>query len=207
MTSNPPPIPGVILAGGRSRRMGSDKALVRLGGISLLDRAVARFAPQVSSLALNADEERPGHEALPLVPDEIPGKAGPLAGVLAAMRYAAGGEASHVATVPIDSPFFPRDLISRLSNNMQASRSIIIATCQGREHPVFGLWSTALADDLATWLENGENRRVRDFLLRHDVREVSFPLIETRLGQLDPFFNVNNPQDLADAEKWLEVIE
>ncbi|MEZ2127297.1 MULTISPECIES: molybdenum cofactor guanylyltransferase MobA [unclassified Sinorhizobium] len=201
-------IPGVVLAGGRSQRMGIDKALVRLGGLSLLDRAIDRFSPQISSVALNADSNGSQTHYLPLVPDTIPGKAGPLAGVLAAMRYTAEnhGNATHVATVPVDTPFFPLNLISRLITGIGPGNTIAIAASNGRRHPVFGLWPVAIADDLQDWLNRNETRRVLDFLRRHDVQDVDFPMTVTRVGLLDPFFNINTPDDLAQAERWLEVL-
>lgn len=201
-------IPGVVLAGGRSQRMGTDKALVRLGGLSLLDRTIDRFSPQISSIALNADNNGSQARHLPLVPDTIPGKAGPLAGVLAAMRYTAENhrDATHVATVPVDTPFFPPNLISRLMKEVGPGNSIAIAASNGRGHPVFGLWPLAIADDLQDWLNRNETRRVFDFLRRHDVKEVDFPMAVTRVGLLDPFFNINTPDDLAEAERWLEVL-
>jgi molybdopterin-guanine dinucleotide biosynthesis protein A len=203
-----PDMPGVVLAGGRSQRMGTDKALVRLGGLSLLDHAIGRFSPQISAIALNADRNGSDAHRLPLVPDTIPGKAGPLAGVLAAMRYAVENHADalHVATIAVDTPFFPRNLISRLMRDINRSDTIAIATSDGRSHPVFGLWPVAIADDLQDWLKRNETRRVRDFLRRHDVTEVDFPMTVTRVGLLDPFFNINTPDDLSQAERWLEVL-
>lgn len=197
-------IPGVVLAGGRSSRMGRDKAGVKLGGRSLLDHVLSRLSPQITQIAINADEVG-GHD-LPIVSDRIPGKAGPMAGIHAAMVYGAGLPATHVVTVSVDCPFFPTDLVSRLVTSLDHPDRIAIAASQGRSHPVFGLWPTALAADLATWVKTDDKRRVRDFLLRHDVTEVPFPLHPTRASVLDPFFNINTPDDLMEAERWLEAL-
>jgi molybdenum cofactor guanylyltransferase len=205
---DPKAIPGVILAGGRSSRMGRNKALADLGGESLLSRIKARIAPQVAVLALNADLDWPQPAGLRLIPDTIPDKAGPLAGVLAALRDTAANhpQATHVLTVPIDSPFFPMDLAVRLATSLEAAKQIAIASSAGRDHPVFGLWPVAISDDLESWILTDEKRRVREFLARHAVRRVDFGMIETALGPFDPFFNINRPEDLAEAEQWLKVL-
>ena len=197
-------IPGVVLAGGRSSRMGRDKAGVMLGGRSLLSHVLARLSPQTAEIAVNADTAV-GHD-LPVVSDLIRGKAGPMAGIHAAMVYGAGLPATHVVTVSVDCPFFPADLVSRLMNAISHPEQIAIAASEGRSHPVFGLWPTALAADLEQWVKVDEKRRVRDFLLRHDVTEVPFPLHPTRASLLDPFFNINTPDDLTEAERWLEAL-
>ncbi|PZM13071.1 molybdenum cofactor guanylyltransferase MobA [Rhizobium tubonense] len=205
---DPKTIPGVILAGGRSSRMGRNKAIADLGGESLLARIKARISPQVSALALNADPDWPEALGLRLIPDTIPGKAGPLAGVLAALRDTAAShpQATYVVTVPIDSPFLPEDLVSSLAASLDGAQAIAIATSQDRDHPVFGLWPVAIADELENWLLADEKRRMRDFLARHTVRRVEFEMIETTHGALDPFFNVNTPDDLKEAEQWLQVL-
>lgn len=197
-------IAGVVLAGGRSSRMGRDKAGVTLGGRSLLSHVLARLSPQTVLIAVNADAAD-GHD-LPVISDRIPGKAGPMAGIHAAMVYGAGLTATHVVTVSVDCPFFPADLVSRLAAAVSNPEQIAIAASEGRSHPVFGLWPTALAGDLEEWVRIDEKRRVRDFLLRHDVTEVSFPLHPTRASVLDPFFNINTPDDLIEAERWLEAL-
>lgn len=203
-------VPVVLLAGGRSSRMGSNKAFASLGGESLLSRIAGRFGERERRLvALNADADWPDTMGLRLVPDKIPGKLGPLAGVLAAMQDTAlrYPQASHVATVPIDSPFFPLDLIERLADAVQGRDEIAIATSFGRDHPVFSLWPVFAAADLETWIVTDTKRRVSDFFARYKVRRVDFPAIETPIGPLDPFFNVNTPDDLVDAEKWLAALE
>jgi len=208
--ANADDIPVVLLAGGRSSRMGVNKAFVLLGGESLLARISTRITQrQRKPVALNADPDWPDTLGLTLVPDGIPGKLGPLAGVLTAMQDTAlrYPQVSHVATVPIDSPFFPLDLIARLADAIQGRDDIAIATSFDRDHPTFGLWPVSATADLETWIVSDPKRRVRDFLARHDVRTVKFPAVETTIGPLDPFFNVNTPTDLIEAEKWLAALE
>ncbi len=200
-TSN---ISAVVLAGGRSSRMGRDKAAVTLGGRSLLSHVISRLEPQVAQIAINADAAE-GH-GLPVISDRIPGKAGPMAGIHAAMVHAATLPATHVVTVSVDSPFFPADLVSRLAGAVSHPEQIAIAASEGRSHQVFGLWPVVLAADLEEWVKSDDKRRVRDFLLRHDVAEVSFPLHPTRASLLDPFFNINTPDDLMEAERWLRAL-
>jgi molybdopterin-guanine dinucleotide biosynthesis protein A len=197
-------IAGVVLAGGRSQRMGRDKAGVMLGAESLLHHVLTRLSQQTPLVAVNADAAA---EGLPVVPDHFRGKAGPMAGIHAAMVYAAGlPSITHVVTVSVDCPFFPADLVVRLAAAIEHPSQIAIAASEGRSHSVFGLWPVTLAADLGAWIATDEKRRVRDFLLRHDVTEVAFPLHPTRASLLDPFFNINTPDDLVEAERWLEAL-
>lgn len=204
-------IPGVILAGGLSARMGQDKARTRLGGLTLLDRTARRLRPQVSALAVNANGPvlfEPGAE-LPVFADLDLSRSGPLGGVLAALDHARRNHpgASHVATVPTDSPFLPADLVARLARAIDTPERIAAARSASGPHPVFALWPTALFDDLSAWLAGGGALRVRSYLERHQAREVLFPAIETPRGALDPFFNINTPDDLTAAENWLWTLE
>ncbi|QKK32527.1 molybdenum cofactor guanylyltransferase [Rhizobium indicum] len=197
-------IAGVVLAGGRSQRMGRDKAGVMLGAESLLHHVLTRLSQQAPLVAVNADAAA---ESVPIVPDRFRGKAGPMAGIHAAMVYAAGlPSTTHVVTVSVDCPFFPADLVARLAAAVDHPSQVAIAASEGRSHPVFGLWPVTLAADLEAWIATDEKRRVRDFLLRHDVTEVAFPLHPTRASLLDPFFNINTPDDLVEAERWLEAL-
>lgn len=208
--ANPEDIPVVLLAGGRSSRMGANKAFAPLAGESLLARIVYKIGQrQHKPTALNADADWPDAMGMLLIPDTIPGKLGPLTGVLAALQDARSRylEASHIATLPIDSPFFPADLIARLAEVIHGPDEIAIAASLGQDHPVFGLWPVSAADDLERWIATNAKRRVRDFLARHKVRRVEFPAIQTAIGPLDPFFNINTPADLAEAEAWLAVLE
>ena len=201
-----PPTLAVILAGGRSQRMGQNKATVTLAGMKLVDRVAARLAQQGLSVAVNAPQ---GFEtAFPLIPDVLEGYRGPLAGILSAMRHAGAEsqQATHVLTVPIDSPFIPLDLAARLHAALTGSRSIAVATSLGATHPVVGLWPISLADDLQAFLETPENPRVKTFLSQHDTQFVDFAPIASSLGPLDPFFNVNTPDDLELAHRYVEFV-
>jgi molybdenum cofactor guanylyltransferase len=202
---------GVVLAGGRSSRMGSDKAAVMLGGKPLVHRVIERLAPQTAGLSVNSNtatrlEFAPG---IPVFADTVPDHVGPMAGVLSGMRNAARHlpVASHVATVPTDTPFFPPDLVARLQAAITEPGQIAVAYSAGIMHPVFALWPVALADELEHWLLTDDKRRVRGFIERHPVAKVEFPMIETVDGPIDPFFNINTPADLETAERWLPLIE
>lgn len=199
-------IPGLILAGGLSRRMGTNKALSQLGGKPLMSHVIDRVTPQVTNLALNASGSWADTFGLPLVPDTKAGHAGPLAGILAGMRHFErhAPQATHFLTVPADSPFFPADLAARLIDHITGENAIVIAASTGQVHPVFGLWPVAIADDLEAWLGDDRNRRIRSFLARHPTIGVSFPPIESLTTSIDPFFNINTPDELATAETFFK---
>jgi molybdenum cofactor guanylyltransferase len=197
--------PAFILAGGLSRRMGADKAMILLSGTPLALHIARRLQPQVSTVVLNAPLDHPLAGSLPLLPDSKPDRPGPLAGVLAGLRACVeGGVApTHILTTPCDTPFLPHDLISRLAEQAD-SGTIVMASCAGREHPVTALWPLSLADDLDTWLDDPDHRRVFDFVARHPSRTVEFELMDGPSGPVDPFFNVNTPEDLVLAATLLE---
>lgn len=205
-------IPGLVLAGGLSRRMGTNKAMVTLGDAPLLSHVIRRIAPQVCDITINvAINDNNGWAesfGLPLLPDTVNGHAGPLAGVLAGMRHFQNHHAgkSHFLTVPADSPFFPDDLVARLCEHI-SEEAIVIAASSGQLHPVFALWPVALADDLEDWLKNDANRRIRAYLARHVTVGIAFPPLETAKGSLDPFFNINTPDELALARSYQESME
>mgnify|MGYP001221135801 CR=1 FL=1 len=194
---------GVILAGGASRRMGGgDKALADLGGRPLLAHVIARFQPQVTRLILNANgpPQRFSQFGLPVVPD-LDGRAlGPLAGLLAAMEWAARTDPAltAIAAVTSDVPFLPADLVSRLA--VAAGSGVAIAVSSGRRHPTIGLWPLALKADIAAALAR-DDLSVNAFASRHSAVEVSFPFSETDGAMIDPFFNANTPDDLAEARR------
>lgn len=194
--------PAVILAGGRSQRMGRDKAGLLLGRQTLAERAAARLAAQTDRIAINSNIplELSGPGLIPRLADPVAGHRGPLAGILAAMIFAASHEdaPSHVATAAIDSPFFPRDLIARLSA-LAIPGTIVTATACGRSHPVFGLWPLSLKDALHEWLA-GSDLSVQGFLTHHPHAEADFPALQLGLEELDPFFNVNTPEDFEKAK-------
>lgn len=197
--------PAVILAGGLSRRMGRDKAMILLSGTPLALHIARRLEPQVSTVGLNAPLDHPLAGTLPLLPDSKPDRPGPLAGVLAGLRdFTEDGEApTHILTTPCDTPFLPHDLVSRLAEQAE-SGTIVLASCAGRAHPVTALWPLSLADDLDRWLDEPDHRRVFDFVARHSSRTVAFELLEGTSGPVDPFFNINTPEDLALAATLLE---
>jgi molybdenum cofactor guanylyltransferase len=194
-------IAGVLLAGGLSRRMGGgDKSLKKLAGETILERVIARANPQVAGLALNANGDPSRFKAygLPVVPDSVAGFAGPLAGVLAGLDWAAANVpgASYVASFATDAPFFPPDLVARLATAVADGRhDLACAASGGRSHPVFGLWPLSLREDLRAALKAG-TRKVDEWTARHRLATVEFPA-----DPYDPFFNANTPQDLAEAEK------
>jgi molybdenum cofactor guanylyltransferase len=195
---------GLLLAGGQSRRMGGgDKALRQLGGITLLERVEARLRPQVAALVLNAngDPARFAGFGLPVVADSIPGFAGPLAGVLAGLDWAAAHrpDCAFVASVATDAPFFPPDLVSRLAQALSAGGAdLACAASDGRAHPVFGLWPVRLREDLRHALVAEGVRKVDVWTGRYRLVEVPFPD-----RPIDPFFNANRPEDLDTAAALL----
>ena len=202
-----PPIAGVILAGGLGRRMGGgDKPLLTIGGKTMLAHVVARLAPQVERIVINAngDPARFSAYGLPVAPDPIEGFLGPLAGILAGLRWAAASlpHARFVASVAGDTPFFPPDLVRRLSEASGGdARTIALASSSGGTHPVFGLWPVALADELEAFLNSGESGKILSFVDRYTRIEVAFDDIALAGGgSADPFFNVNTPEDAAQAE-------
>lgn len=197
--------PAVILAGGLSRRMGEDKAMIRLGNTPLALHVAQGLSPQVDSVSVNAPADHPLADFLPVIPDTRADRPGPLAGILAALKAFSkrGNPPTHVLTTPCDTPFLPHDLVASLVEQSE-SGTIVVAVSVGRAHPVTALWPVALADDLDRWLEIPDHRRVFDFIARHPVRCVEFSLFESPIGPVDPFFNINTPDDLALASKILE---
>jgi molybdopterin-guanine dinucleotide biosynthesis protein A len=195
---------GVILAGGQATRMGGgDKGLRMLGGQSLLARVGARLAPQVAEMALNAngDAERFASFGMPVIGDSVEGFVGPLAGVLAGLDWAAAHGAETIVTAAADTPFFPCDLVPQLllASEGMTHPLVLAATPDAKRgrarHPTFGLWPVALRDDLRAALEGGL-RKVVMWTDLHGGREAMFP-------QEEAFFNVNTPDDLAQAEAML----
>ena len=189
-------IAGVILAGGRASRMGGgDKALLPLGGRPMLAHVVERLEPQVAALALsaNGDPARFAAFGLPVLPDTVPGQPGPLAGILAALEWAAALGASAVVSTPVDTPFLPRDLVARLAAAGDLSRPVVVQT-GALVHPASAFWPVACRGALRAALDAGE-RRVRAFATAEGCRAVRFAA--------DGLRNVNTPADLAAAEALL----
>ncbi|MBI1182277.1 MAG: molybdenum cofactor guanylyltransferase MobA [Alphaproteobacteria bacterium] len=188
---------GVILAGGLSRRMGGgDKGLLVLAGRPVLGHVIGRFAPQVDRLVLNAngDPARWRSFGLHVVPDTLPDRPGPLAGVLAAMDWAAenAADCGWLAAVPCDTPFLPPDLVARLRQAAGAS-SWAVAESAGRRHPTVALLRLDLRDQLAGFLAAG-GRRAGEFSC--EAPTAAFPA-----EPVDPFLNLNTPEQLAQAER------
>jgi len=196
-----PSILGLVLAGGLARRMGGgDKARIRIGGKTILERVLARLAPQCGSMILNAngDPARFGDTGLPVVPDTVPGFAGPLAGILAGLDWAAANapQVTDVVSVPGDCPFLPPDLITRLEQARKAADLPLACARSGDwRHPVIGLWPVGLRGDLRTALVEEDLRKIEAWTARHGVAIADWPAVP-----IDPFFNVNTPEDAAEAQ-------
>lgn len=206
-------ITGVLLAGGQSRRMfvgsdtSGDKGLLDVGGQPLLAHVIARLRPQVGACVINAngDPARFAPFGLPVCADTVMGHVGPLAGVLAGMRWSKVHvpDATHIATVSTDAPFVPADLVARLSSALvDTGESIALARSGGELHPVIGLWPVALADDLEASLLAGL-RKVLAWTDRHGTTAVDFEFAALGDRLVDPFFNANTPEDLAEARALL----
>ena len=193
---------GVILAGGQSLRMGGgDKCLRHLGGRPILEWVIERVRPQVPDLIINAngDPERFASFHLPVVADVIEGFAGPLAGILTAVEWAATHRPSSrwVASFPSDCPFLPKDLVMRMLRAVEAKNGeLACVTSSGRAHPVCGLWRVELAGRLRKGIVEDEIRKIDLWTAQRHVVEVAFAS-----EPLDPFFNVNSPEDLVAAER------
>ena len=194
-------VTGVILAGGQSRRMGGgDKGLLELAGKPMLAHVIERLAPQVGRMVINANGD-PGRFSafgLPVVVDTVEGFVGPLAGVLAGMRWAACNTPGVpcIVTAAGDAPLLPRDLVGRLDAAAQSRPgAVALAQSSGELHPVIGLWPVALAQDLEQQLGKGV-RKVIDWTDRHGTLPVAFPMARIGGIEIDPFFNANTPQEL-----------
>jgi len=201
-------VTGVILAGGRSKRMGGgDKGLLELAGRPMLVHVVCRMRPQVEALIINANGD-PGRFAplgLPVVPDTIGGFVGPLAGVLAGMRWSAANAPTTrwIATAAGDAPLLPADLVAKMMRAVEGRPgAIALAQSHGELHPVIGLWPVALADDLEEQLRAGV-RKVLNWTDRHGTIAVQFPPIGVCGLDIDPFFNANTPLELDQLRTML----
>ena len=200
-------IAGVILAGGRSTRMGGrDKFLCRLGDRSLLAHVVVRAKPQVGVLLINGSANRSelGEFSCPVISDAVADFAGPLAGILAAIEYARNHcpEVRWIASFATDTPWFPDDLVERLFFAAQQDAvQIAVAASGERSHPVFALWTLDIEDSLRAALLGAGPRKVQAFQRLCTMTTVSWPV-----SSHDPFFNINTPQDLASAELKLQQL-
>ncbi|MHB8886950.1 MAG: molybdenum cofactor guanylyltransferase MobA [Methylovirgula sp.] len=197
---------GILLAGGQSRRMGGgDKPLISLGGLSLLTRVAGTLQPQCDALLISANGD-PGRFAaygLPVVADDVPDFAGPLAGILAGLDFIATylPEARFAVSVATDTPFLPGDLVARLHLARETEAAeIVCARSGGRVHPVVALWPITIRADLRRALVGGDLRKIERFLERYRLAYADWPA-----EAFDPFLNINAPADLADAERILQA--
>ena len=201
MAAPVPPTLGLVLAGGLARRMGGgDKARIAIGGVTILERVLACLEPQCTNLVINAngDPARFADTKLPVVADSVPDFAGPLAGILAGLDWAALHlpECGWVASVPADCPFLPNDLVARLHAARAAAGAPLSCARSGKwRHPVVGLWPLALRDDLRRALVAEGLRKIEIWTARHGVAIADWPA-----EPVDPFFNVNTPEDAAQAQ-------
>jgi len=199
---------GVLLAGGKSSRMGgADKSLLPLAGRPILAHVVERLGPQVADLVIvgNGDLSRFAGFGLPVVADRIAGHAGPLAGIHAGIAWAKANrpDAPFVISAAADTPFLPTDLVDRFRTECgEHGETLAVARSEAGLHPVFGLWPVSLAADLEAALGRGE-RKAQDWVRAHGAREVFFPAVTVGGRDVDPFFNINRPADLGEAEALL----
>jgi molybdopterin-guanine dinucleotide biosynthesis protein A len=195
-----PPTLGLMLAGGLARRMGGgDKARIKIGGMTILQRVLACLTPQCSSVIINAngDPARFADTGLPVVADSVPDFAGPLAGILAGLDWAAQNvpTVEWLVSVPGDCPFLPKDVVSRL-HDARAAANVPLACARSGEwrHPVVGLWPVKLREDLRHALVSEGLHKIELWTARHGIAIAEWPA-----APFDPFFNVNTPKDVAQA--------
>ena len=193
---------GLVLAGGLARRMGGgDKALIRIGTETILQRTLARLTPQVAGIVLNAngDRARFAEFGLPVVADSVPDFAGPLAGILAGLDWLAANKprTEWMVSVPGDCPFLPRDLVAKLHAARITSGKLLACAHSGDwRHPVAALWHVGLRDDLRHAITVEDLRKIEVWTARHGVALADWPI-----EPVDPFFNVNTPEDVATATR------
>lgn len=196
----------VVLAGGRSRRMGGGlKCLRDLAGKNLLRRVLDRLPETVGAVVLNANDrsEQIAAFGLPVMPDQDPdARLGPLAGILAGMDWASHQDGARwILAVPSDAPFVPRDLLDRLSGSVARNQApLAVAASAGRLHPVVGLWSLSLRAELHRALTESGERKVGTVVRAFGAAIVDWPAVPH-----DPFLNINTPEDLAGAERNLSA--
>jgi molybdopterin-guanine dinucleotide biosynthesis protein A len=197
-----PPTPGVLLAGGLARRMGGgDKPMRTIAGCTILDRVIARLKPQCDGLILNAngDPARFAAFGLPVIADSVQDFPGPLAGILAALDWTAAHrpEVGWILSAAADCPFLPRDLVARLQQaRIAEGAELAVAASGGQSHPVIGLWSVRLREQLRHALVVEDIRKIDRWTARYRLATVTWPT-----EPLDPFFNANTMEDIAEAER------
>ena len=201
-------IPGVLLAGGLARRMGGgDKPMRTIGSRTILERVVTRLRPQCAELLLNAngDPARFAAFGLPVIADGVADFPGPLAGVLAALDWVAANRpnVTLVLSAAADCPFLPRDLVARLHRTLtDENAQLAVAASDGQSHPVIGLWSVALRDELRHALVVEDVRKIDRWTARYKLATVTWPTTP-----LDPFFNANTMDDIAEADRLAALDE
>ena len=197
-----PPTFGVLLAGGLARRMGGgDKPMRSIGGRTILERVIARLSPQCDGLILNAngDPARFAAFGLQVIADDVPDFPGPLAGILAALDWTATNRpgVSWVLSAAGDCPFLPRDLVARLHEARERENApLAVAASGGQSHPVIGLWRVDLREQLRHALVVEDLRKIDRWTARYPLATVTWPT-----EPLDPFFNANTVEDVAEAER------
>jgi molybdopterin-guanine dinucleotide biosynthesis protein A len=195
-------IPGVLLAGGLARRMGGgDKPMRTIAGRTILERVITRLRPQCGELLLNAngDPVRFAAFGLPVIADGVADFPGPLAGILAALDWAAANrpDVKFVLSAAADCPFLPRDLVARLYAALEVENAeLAVAASDGQSHPVIGLWSVSLREDLRHALVVEDVRKIDRWTARYKLATVTWPTTP-----LDPFFNANTMDDIAEADR------
>jgi molybdopterin-guanine dinucleotide biosynthesis protein A len=194
--------PGILLAGGLARRMGGgDKPMRSIAGRTILERVIARLEPQCDRLVLNAngDPARFASYGLPVIADSVADFPGPLAGLLAGLDWIAAHrpDVTWALSAAADCPFLPRDLVARLHRaRTEQNAQVAIAASGGQSHHVIGLWSVALREELRHALVVENVRKVERWAARFSPATVTWPT-----EPLDPFFNANTAEDLAEAER------
>jgi molybdopterin-guanine dinucleotide biosynthesis protein A len=197
-----PATPGILLAGGLARRIGGgDKPMRTIAGRTILDRVIARLGPQCDRLILNAngDPARFASFGLPVAADSLADFPGPLAGILAGLDWVAANrpDAAFVLSAAADCPFLPNDLVARLHQaRIEQNAQAAVAASGGQSHHVIGLWSVGLREELRHALAVEGIRKVERWTARYKIATVTWPT-----EPLDPFFNANTADDLAEAER------
>jgi len=198
-------IVGVILAGGLSRRMGNqNKSFMPLANKPLFEHVLERFLPQCDTVLINSNSQsrQLASYNLPIIKDTLEGYLGPLAGILSAMEWTKQQlpETQWIASVPVDTPFLPKDLVSTLYQSIQKKHSTLVGvSSNGRTHPVIGLWSTRLVDDLRLALNDEGLRKIDLWTARYSISHQDFSN-----EVFDPFFNINSQEDLIQAESLIK---
>lgn len=201
--SNRCDVAGVILAGGRSRRMGGEaKAFADLAGKPMLQAVIDRIRPQVGSLMLSVEQVSPEWDAFGLeqVPDPRPGSHGPLGGLLAALDRAKQGGAGFLALVPCDAPFLPGNLVPALEAcAARHALPVSVVRTAGRVQPVFSLWSTRLSSRLREAVSEQQMAGFMQFL-----RVQEHAILDWPEEAQNPFFNINDRAALEQARQRIE---